>query len=171
MSAPVDSGFSSAASVEDVVALMSSQRWAELKAERLHDGSRVVERDERPGGGVLFVLSRELPDGVPGPLQRFLPSDGRVVQTDEWAAAAGGERHGTWSVRIPGAPATMGGTMSVVPTDGGSTYAIKGEVVVKVPLIGGKAEKYIAGLVRQLAAKEAEVLGVELDVEVSTQPI
>lgn len=171
MSASVGSGFSSAAGVEQVVALMSSARWAELKAERLHDGSQVIERDARADGGVRFVLSRQLPDGVPGPLQRFLPSDGRVVQTDEWAAAgADGSRDGTWSVAIPGAPASMGGTMHLVPTEGGSTYRIDGSVKVRVPLVGGKAETYIAGLVRQLAAKESQLLGDELGVVVTDLP-
>lgn len=168
MSASVASGFESAATVEQVVALMSSRRWAELKAERLHDGSQVVERDEQPDGSVRFVLSRQLPDGVPGPLQRFLPPDGRVVQTDEWAAVGADDgRSGSWSVSIPGAPASMGGSMQLAPIQEGSRYRISGSVKVRVPLVGGKAESYIAGLVRQLAAKEAELLGEELGVVVT----
>jgi hypothetical protein len=31
-------------------------------------------------------------------------------------------------------------------------------VTVKVPLVGGKAETFIAGMVEKLAAKEAELL-------------
>jgi hypothetical protein len=107
---------------------------------------------------VVLVVSRSLPDGVPGFLERFLPKDGRVTQTDDWGPAKGGTRSGTWRVEIPGAPAQLGGTMRLEPTPTGSRYVVDGEVKVKVPVIGGKAEGFIAGMVEKLAAKEADVL-------------
>jgi hypothetical protein len=48
--------------------------------------------------------------------------------------------------------------MRLEPTPTGSRYVIDGEVKVKVPVIGGKAEGFIAGMVERLAAKEADVL-------------
>ena len=144
--------------VETVFAVLSDQSWAQRKDDALHDGSRVVRRETTPDGGVLLVVSRSLPDGVPGFLERFLPKDGRVTQTDDWGPAHDGRRSGRWQVEIPGAPAQLGGTMHLTPTATGSTYLIEGEVKVKVPVVGGKAESFIAGMVEKLAAKEAEVL-------------
>ena len=162
MSSPVTATHEIAGSVEEVVAILTSETWPATKAAALRDGSLVVERVERPDGGVRLVQSRELPAGGPGFLARLLPADGRVVQTDEWGPAEDGRRRGTWSVVIPGAPATLGGTLLLEPTATGSRYAIAGQAKVPVPLIGGKAERFIAEMVSKLSDKEAELLRVRL---------
>ena len=155
MSTPVKSVVESSGDVDRVYALLASEQWVRTKAERFRDGSLVTRREERPGGGVLLAVSRELPGGVPGFLERFLPADGRVVETFDWAAPTGdGTRRGTWKADIPGAPARLGGTMRLEPTPAGSRYTIEGEVKVSVPLIGGRAESFIAEMVNKLAAKE-----------------
>ena len=48
--------------------------------------------------------------------------------------------------------------MRLDPTEVGSVYTIEGEVRVRVPLIGGRAESFIAEMVHTLAAKEADLL-------------
>ncbi len=166
MSSPVKSVFESGGDVATVFQVLTSPRWPQRKADELKDGSRLVERTERSDGGLLFAVSRALPDGVPGPLQRFLPADGRVLQTDEWAAERDGARTGTWKVEIPGAPARLGGTMRLEPTAQGSRYTIEGEVKVKVPVVGGKAETFIASMVHKLAEREATMLVREVTDEV-----
>ena len=159
MSAPVHSTFSSSASVEQVFDVLTSEEWVATKAERFKDGSLLKEHERRPDGGVLLTVSRELPSGVPGFLERFLPQDGRVLETFDWGApAADGTRHGVWKADIPGAPAKLGGTLRIDPTEVGSSYTISGEVKVKVPLIGGRAESFIADMVDKLATKEADLL-------------
>jgi hypothetical protein len=159
MSTSVQSVFESAHGVSQVFATLSSPEWVATRAQRFGDDARVEQHEERPDGGVLLAVSRQLPDGVPGFLQRFLPSDRRVVETFQWAPDAGdGTRRGTWKADIPGAPAKLGGTMRLEPTAAGSRYTIEGDVKVSVPLIGGKAEGFIAEMVRKLAAKEHELL-------------
>ena len=159
MSRAVSSVFASTASVDDVFAVLTSKEWVDTKAERFGDGSLLTQHEQRPDGGVLLSVSRQLPDGVPGFLQRFLPADGRVVETFDWSPATGdGTRRGTWTADIPGAPAKLGGAMRLEPTATGSRYTIEGDVKVAVPLVGGKAEGFIAGMVEKLAAKEHELL-------------
>lgn len=159
MSTSVRSEFDSTSPVDEVLALLTSEQWVATKAERFGDGALLLEREERADGGVHLTVSRQLPDGVPGFLQRFLPADGRVVETFDWAPPAGdGTRRGTWKADIPGAPARLGGTTALEPTATGSRYTIEGDVKVSVPLVGGKAEAFIAGMVEKLAAKEHELL-------------
>ncbi|MCA1712387.1 MAG: DUF2505 domain-containing protein [Actinobacteria bacterium] len=151
------------AGVAEVFALRTSERWIALKAERLRDGSRLVERTERPDGGVDVAVSRELPSGVPGFLQKFLPKDGRVVQREQWGPPdATGRCTGTWSVEIPGAPAKLGGTSFVERSGDGSVQQIDGSVKVSVPIIGGKAEQFIADMTTKLMAKEASLMVASL---------
>jgi hypothetical protein len=144
--------------VETAFAVLGSESWAEHKDAALKDGSRVVRCDRTPDGGVTLVVSRELPAGVPGFLEKLLPKEGRVTQTDTWGPAVGGVRYGTWDVDMPGAPARMGGTMRLEPSDTGARYVVDGQIEVKVPLIGGKAETFVVGMFDKLSAKEAEVL-------------
>ncbi len=147
------------ADVAATFAVLSSDAWAHRKAEVLRDGSRVVHREEGPDGGVRLAVSRELPAGVPGFLQRFLPPDNRVLQSDEWGPERpDGSRHATWTADIPGAPASVGGAMRLVPADAGCTYVVEGTVSVSVPLVGGRAEKFLRDMLGRLLDKEADVL-------------
>ena len=159
MTTEISRSFPCPADVDTVFTAISSAGWAERKARELRDGSLVVQRELRPDGGVLLAVSRQLPDGVPGYLERFLPKDGRVVQTDDWGPARpDGTRQGTWRADIAGAPAQVGGAMRFEPSATGSTYVIDGTVRVSVPLVGGKAERFLAELIGKLMDKEAEVL-------------
>jgi hypothetical protein len=152
------SSFDSQAGVEGLFGVLTGPDWPATKAAHLHDDSRTVRRDVGPGGAVTLVVSRALPDGVPGFLQTFLPRDPRATQSDVWGPSEGGERHGTWSAELAGAPARLGGTMRIEPTADGSRYTIEGEVKVGIPLIGGRAEAFIAAQVVRLAAAEAELV-------------
>jgi hypothetical protein len=170
VSTPVRSTEDSPGGVEEVFAVLTAASWVERRAAELRDGGRVVRREERPDGGVLLAVSRELPAAVPGFLDRFLPADGRVTQTDEWGGPrADGTRTGTWSVQLPGAPASLGGTLLLEPLPAGpgqpsparqpgSRYTVAGEVTVRVPLVGGRAEKLIAEMVVKLSRKEMDLL-------------
>jgi hypothetical protein len=165
--------------VGDVFELLTSERWVALKAGRFRDGSTVVRREATPGGGLVLAVSRELPEGAPGFLTKLLPKDGRVVQTDEWAPDDGsGTRSGTWRVELAGAPARLGGTMRIEPVriepvriepvriepgGTGSAYLVVGEAKVSVPLVGGKAEAFVADMVGRLGQREGELLQTTLD--------
>ena len=145
------------ADVETTFAAISSEAWAAAKAKRLEDGSEVVSRSES-GDGVTLVVSRKLPDAIPGFLQKFLPADGRVKQTDTWTAASGGVRAGTWQADTPGSPVKVGGTMRLEPAGDGCRYVVEGEIKASIPLIGGKAEDFAVGMTKKLTASEADVL-------------
>ncbi len=146
------------ADVETTYAAISSEGWAAAKASALKDGSAVVSRDVASGDAVTLVVSRKLPDGIPGFLQKFLPADGRVVQTDTWGAASGGVRSGTWKADTPGSPVKVGGTMRLEPSGSGCSYVVEGEIKASIPLIGGKAEDVAVGMTKKLTSSEADVL-------------
>jgi hypothetical protein len=152
------SSFESGAPVAEVFATLTGEDWPATKAVHLGDDSRTLRREVTPDGGVTLVVSRALPDGIPGFLQKLLPGDPRATQSDVWVAPDGDVRRGTWTAEILGTPARMGGTMRVEPTAAGSRYTIDGEVKVSVPLVGGKAEGFIAEQVLRLAAAEAELV-------------
>ncbi len=105
------------------------------------------------------MVSRKLPEGTPGFLQRFLPPDNRALQSDDWGPERpDGSRHGSWTAELPGAPASVGGVMRLEPTAGGCAYVLEGAVSVSLPLVGGKAEKFLGDMLGRLLDKEADVL-------------
>ena len=140
MTKQVHNVYASPGDVETTFAALSGEGWPAAKARVLSDGSRLVSRHEAADGSVVIVTSRAL-------------------QTDSWGPADGaGIRPGTWKADIPGAPAEVGGTMRIEPAGLGSNYVIDGTVKVKVPLIGGKAETFIAEMTTKLTDREAQVL-------------
>ena len=155
----IDVSYDIPADVESVYAVISGEDWAARKAEAFDDESRTERRTVSDGGAVTLVVSRGLPDGVPGFLEKFLPKGGRARQTEAWGPSEGGARRGTWSGEIPGAPATVGGTMALEPTATGTRYRIQGEAKVSIPLVGGKAESFIVEIIGKLTKAEAELLG------------
>ena len=159
MSKKLRNAYPSPADVETTFAALSGEAWPQEKARVLSDGSLLISREEAADGGVVIVTSRSLPASIPSFLKAFIPGDNRAVQTDSWGpAGTNGVRPGTWKADIPGAPAQVGGTMRIEPTGQGSTYIIEGTVTVKVPLVGGKAETFIADMTTKLTNKEAVVL-------------
>lgn len=158
MASKIDFRYPLPVDVETAYAAISGDGWAPAKAKALKDDSVTISREVGVGGAVTLVVSRKLPDGVPGFLTKFLPADGRVIQTDAWQPASDGVRQGTWVADTPGSPADVRGTMRLEPSAGGCTYVIQGSAKVSIPLIGGKAEKLVIQMTEKLTAKEAEVL-------------
>ncbi len=146
------------ADVETAYAAISGDGWAPAKGEALGDGSQVVSRTVGEGGAVTLVVSRNLPDNIPGFLTKFLPSGGKVVQTDTWGPLVDGVRSGTWTTDTAGSPAKVEGTMRLEPSGAGCAYVVQGTAKVSIPLVGGKAEGVVVGLTEKITAKEAEVL-------------
>ncbi len=159
MSRDIKGSFDIEAPVEAAFAAISGEGWPKAKAEHLDDDSQLVSRTTTPEGGVTMTVSRALPSGVPGFLARFLPQDGRVVQTDTWQPAeADGTRRGTWTLDIPGSPGEVRGTVRLEPTATGCRQVNEGTAKVNIPLVGGKAESFIADMAERVMAKEADVL-------------
>jgi hypothetical protein len=146
------------ADVETAYAALTGPEWPGALDARLHDDSRLVSATPA-GDGLVLVVSRKLPDQVPAMLQSFLPADGRVSQTDTWGPATGGVRRGTWAVAMPkGTPGEIGGDLTLEPTSTGCRWTVAGAVGVRIPLAGGRIERYLAPLLAELTTVQGEVL-------------
>lgn len=151
------------APVDAVLALRTGERWVALRADRFGDDTTLESRETGPDGEVTVVVSRALPEGAPSFLQRFIPQDGRVRQSETWHPPGDdGACAGTWRVELPGAPARLGGTARLEPAAGGSRLVIEGEARVSVPLVGGRAEQFVVAASERLMEREAELMAEEL---------
>ena len=150
------------ADVETAFRLLTSEAWPQALAAQLHDESELLSAVATTDGGMQVSIRRRLPEGVPGFLKRFLPADGRVVQTDAWRPAVGGGRTGSWSVTYPGSPGELGGEAALTPAGDGCRWTVEGSVRMPVPLLGGRIEGYVAPLLEKLVLRQGEVLQAQL---------
>jgi hypothetical protein len=144
------------ADVETVLAALTSEGWPQALDARLRDGSRLVRRETAPDGGLVLVTSRRLPEGTPSVLVKA--TGGVVTQTDTWGPAVDGGRRGTWTVDVPGTLGSIGGATALEAAGTDSRWVVEGAVEVRLPLVGGKTERYLAPLVEKLVRTQAEVL-------------
>jgi hypothetical protein len=136
-------------SAAEVYEMATSQEFQERKCREAGALSYTVTITDGPDGPVVKTR-RKLPTvGFPGLLRKFVPSGVTSTETISWGpVAADGTRTADLSVDFHGAPATMTGTIRVVP-DGetAATVVVDADFKAKVPLVGGKVEGFAAPII------------------------
>lgn len=81
----------------------------------------------------------------PPELAKFAGSTLTVIQEIAWGPATDdGSRTGTLSLKVPGQPVSMPGTVTLAPGGRGTQVKVDGDLTVKIPLLGKKLEKAAA---------------------------
>jgi hypothetical protein len=114
---------------------------------------------ERDAGAATITTRRELPtDQVPDYARGFIGSSLEVVRVDHWDAPdADGNRDGTVTVEIKGAPIRLNGSLALRVDDAGTQELIAGDLKASIPLLGGKIEKAAEPALMSAIRKEEEV--------------
>ena len=98
------------------------------------------------GDGMSVLIDQVQPTaGVPGFAKKFAGETTRAIQREQWSSPTAA----TIVIETPGKPTSIHGTLSLTESGGVTTETMDAEVKVKVPLIGGKLESVMAGLVAQ----------------------
>ncbi|MCH9735103.1 MAG: DUF2505 domain-containing protein [Actinomycetia bacterium] len=99
-------------------------------------------------GTVRVHTTQDLRKGLlPGSISRVLPGDTKIVRIERWRPASAGEFHGEFTMSAHGVPSSGSGTMVLKPAADGSSLRIRGTLEVRIPVMGGRIERYIADLV------------------------
>jgi hypothetical protein len=144
------------ASVEEIHSAFSDEQYwlARLAAyggDTITLDSLVVDDD----GIVAVATTQDLRhDLLPGVLAKVFPGDLKVVRKEIWRPIDGRRVHGDVSITASGAPALGVGSAVLAPIADGSRLRFSGTLQVRIPLVGGRIEKYIAG---QIAEEIPEV--------------
>jgi hypothetical protein len=93
-------------------------------------------------------------DRLPGIVAQFHRGDLEFVRAETWTPVADGASRATIIGSIRRAPASLDGTATLTPTEGGSRMRFRATVEVKVPLVGGKIETFIGTQLAALVAAE-----------------
>jgi hypothetical protein len=110
----------------------------------------------RDGDEVRYRLRFALPRDVLPALVQSLVGDRLLIERTESLRPFDDGYLGDVSVAVPGAPVGADGDMTLRPAADGSEFAVHADVVVRVPLIGGRIEESIGDNIRQLLVLETD---------------
>ena len=135
-------------SAVQVYEMATSKEFQERKCRDAGAISYEVTITEGSAGPVVKTR-RKLPMvGFPGLLRKFLPAGLTSTETITWnAPAADGTRTAGLVIDFHGAPASMKGTVSVVPDGAAATVVVDAVFKANVPLVGGKLEGFAAPII------------------------
>lgn len=121
--------------------------------ERVGDAQHVLRRDVTVEGSRVVIELVHASTGVPAFAQKFVGEEITIVQEEHWESPTSA----TITVTVPGKPGDMAGGTTLAQRDGGTVQTVALQVKVGIPLIGGKVESLIAGLLTKALTRENEV--------------
>jgi hypothetical protein len=109
---------------------------------------------EQVGDGMHVTIDQWQPTaGVPSFAKKFVGEETNIVQREIWTTPLLGDI----VVTIPGKPGDMTGTARIEEAHGVTTEAVEMTIKVGIPLIGGKIEDLISGLLLKALKAENKV--------------
>ncbi|MCL2542408.1 MAG: DUF2505 domain-containing protein [Nocardioidaceae bacterium] len=144
------------APAERVAAMLSDRAFREEVCEAQKAVSHDVSIDGDVASKQVRIEMVQPTEGVPSFAKKIVGDTTTIVQTESWSSPS----HGDITVTIPGKPGDMRGTAVLVEEDGVTTETVDLEIKVKMPLVGGKLEELIAGLLKS-ALKAEQRVGVD----------
>lgn len=141
------------APVAEVAAMLADPAFREEVCDYMQVISKDVTITPHGGssGGMDVVIDMVQPArGIPSFAQKFVGDTINIVQTESWSSSTDGDI----TVTIPGKPGEMSGTARLAESGSGTVETVDMTVKVGIPLMGGKLEGLIAGMLQK--ALEAE---------------
>ena len=80
---------------------------------------------------------------LPKVVTALVPGEFEMARTETWRSVGDGTARGAITVKVPGAPVSAVGTVSLVPVGTGSRLDFSTTVRVKIPLVGGQVEHFV----------------------------
>ncbi|UMB71698.1 DUF2505 domain-containing protein [Mycobacterium paraterrae] len=80
---------------------------------------------------------------LPKVVTALVPGEFEMARTETWRPVGDGTARGAITVKVPGAPVSAVGTVSLVPAGSGSRLDFSTTVRVNIPLVGGQVESFI----------------------------
>jgi len=141
------------AGVADVQRAFQDRAYWLAKLAKYGGDSMTLESLEVGGDRSVVVRTTQdlRQDMLPGAIGRMLPGDTKIMRTQRWRPAPDGKVQGEFTISARGVPTSGSGTMVLEPiktgSADGSSLSVRGTLEVRIPVVGGRIERYIADLV------------------------
>ena len=141
------------APAEAVTAMLADRAFRE----EVCDYQRVVRRTvviEPVGEGMHVTIDQwQRTSGVPSFAKKLVGEETNIVQREIWSTALLGDI----SITIPGKPGDINGTARIAESHGVTTETVDLTIKVGIPLLGGKLEDFISGMLLRALKAENKV--------------
>lgn len=126
----------------DVAAMLSDKAFREEVCVNQQAVSHSVSIEGDVNAKKVRIEMEQPTEGVPGFAKKFVGATTTILQTEDWSSPTQADIH----VTIPGKPGEMVGTAVLVENDGTTVETVTLDITVRIPLVGGKIEDLIGGL-------------------------
>ena len=158
MSTTIEAIHEYAHDVETVYAAFTDPEFYVAKFEGVGARDVAVLSSSAEDGVFAVETTRDVPLDVPGPLKSFLGGWTTIIQGEEWTETEDGEYVNDLLMSSDGVPATMTGTMQLYATDDGCVNEVAITIDCKIPLVGGKLERFVGDSTAGQLADEYEFI-------------
>lgn len=137
----------SSATVDHVLAAFGDEGYWRARLATFSNGTGTLNglAVDATGTVTVAITLHLLRDRLPSLITQLRSGDLVMKRSERWSPAADGRVHGDISASMPGAPFSMAAEALISPADHGSRLDYNASVEVRIPLLGGKIESYIAG--------------------------
>jgi Protein of unknown function (DUF2505) len=144
------------APVATVYPILVDEAFLQARLREIGGKGAALLEHTRTGDRVAYRLRQGVEAArLPGAIRSLIGGDLVVERTERWRPD--GARFAADSeVTIGGVPGSIRGESRLGDHSGGCVLAIRAEVRVSIPLVGGKLEKIVAEQVTKLLATESE---------------
>ena len=139
--------------VEEVVAMYLTPDYQQRRF-----GSFVVEGSESVAveGERITFSGTARPELLPAAAARFVKGALRVSFAEEWRRDEDGARSRT-TVTVDGAPVSVEASSALSPSEEGCVRQVRGNLSVRIPLLGGRIEKEAVAHLGRVVEREREL--------------
>jgi hypothetical protein len=138
------------AAADQVFAMVTDEEFRERVCVAVRSVRHAVAAAPAGAGATVTVRQTHRVASAPGFAKRLVGEALEIVQVETWADAGGGRIE----VTTPGRPGHLRGTVTLSTVGPETVQTVAGDLHVPVPLVGGRLEEIVAGL-----------LGKAMDVE------
>lgn len=114
---------------------------------------KVLRGEVTSGDGVVRIDRAYSSEGLPSFATKLVGSELQIVQVETWTS----QETADLEIAIPGKPGEITGAITLVGTDSGTTQTVTFEIAVRIPLLGGKIESLVEGMLLKALDKEHAV--------------
>jgi len=141
------------ASPEQVYAMLANADFREAVCEYQRYPERTVEITPAGEGMKVRVDQYRPADEVPSFARKLVGAKINILQEETWHSPTSADL----KVSIPGKPGSMQGSITIAGDTDGVTETVDVQVKVNMPLVGGKLEDFIGGMLLRALKAENKV--------------
>ncbi|WP_019819014.1 DUF2505 domain-containing protein [Saccharomonospora saliphila] len=161
MATPIEHRATFAHAPAEVFAAETDPRALRARLDRLGGTHTELSAHAETDDGVRYTLVQGVPaDRLPAAVRKLHSGDLLVRREYTWTVggAEEGEAYsGSVVVHVGELPGRISARTGVTRSGDESVLWTRGEVVVRIPLVGGKIESFVAEQIRALLAREADL--------------